>query len=158
MLPALLLAGSPLALQLSVPQRAFKIGQPVTIEISVVNRSAGTVSVPPTTPWDATTLIVRRNDNTIVNPSNAPVPYHWRFAGHAVLQHGQRYTYYWRESQPPYTSTYFNPISDWGYQQLPPGHYTIVAVPKYMASYVNRTWVKEPPDNRSNSVDIDVRP
>jgi hypothetical protein len=147
-----------LALHLDASQHVFKLGEPITIELSVTNASSDALSVPPVTPWEAAKLIVRRNDDTIVKPSTSPVAYHWGFAGHAVLQPGQSYTYRWRQSKPPYALTFFNPISYWGYQELPPGNYTITAVPYYMASFSHKKWVKEGSDNRSNSVEIDVQP
>jgi hypothetical protein len=147
-----------LSLRLTVSQHLFKVGQPITIQLSVVNTSPDVISLPPVTPWNAAKLIVRRNDNTIVNPSGAPVQYDWRFAAHTVLEPGQSYTYHWRNSEPPYAFTYFNPISYWGYQELPPGNYVITAIPYHMASFSHRRWIKESSDNYSNSVEIVVQP
>ena len=143
----------PVVLGLDVSKHVFYEGEPILIRITAVNRSSQAVAVLQNSPWEAAILVITEGGRTVI-PSNGASGVRNRNPIFAPLQPGQNWIY-----QSYSDPQHYYALSNWGYNQLPPGHYTIVASPEITSVHVRSgRWTPIHKQNRSNTVEIEIRP
>lgn len=142
------------SLRLNASKHVYANGEPVLIQVSVINRSAQTVRVAKVTPWEAATLVVVREGQPVA-PSGTGSGVRNRTPVNADLLPGQSWIYVAYPEAEPY-----NAISNWGYWKLPTGHYTIFATPALapVKTTSSKHWTLASRQSRSNAIDIDIAP
>ena len=146
----------PIAIRLTVLNRIVKVGNPVLIKVEIVNQSSQNISLRDRAPWEMVKLSIHAGEK-VVQPTGSIAPLDYMTPIYPILHPGEARTYRFRSTSPN-GSDEFHSISDWGYQHLPAGQYTITASPVFVGVFGTTTkMLPVSPENRSNSLSIEVR-
>ena len=147
----------PIAIRLTVLNRIVKVGNPVLIRVEIVNQSSQNISLRDRAPWEMVKLSIHAGEK-VVQPTGSIAPLDYMTPIYPILHPGEAHTYRFRSTSPNGLDE-FHSISDWGYQHLTPGQYTITASPVFVGVFGTTTkMLPVSPENRSNSLSVEVRP
>lgn len=134
--------------RVSSPKLQYHVGQPVMIKIELVNVSRAPLNFIRYTPWDAVDLHVMQF-GAEVKPIHGVNGWDWKMPIPQSLAPGESFALYWQSDT--------NPLSFWGFADLPDGHYVIFATPTNVGGYSReRGFYYLDHNARSNAIEINI--
>jgi hypothetical protein len=134
--------------RMSSPKAQYHVGEPVMIKIELVNVSQTPLNFMNVAPWNAVDLHVMQF-GAEVKPVRPGIGWDWKMPNTQLLAPGQSYALHWQNDT--------NPLSFWGFANLPAGHYVIFATPTRVAGYTReRGFYYLDHSTRSNAIEINI--
>ena len=114
------------AVHLETQERAYRVNQPVLIKMELVNKSDDLLAVVPEAPWYITDLVVHDRRGSVVQPTTKKFPARGSPGSFLMQPHSTQLLRWGNLNNEPEE---WVDLGKWGYAPLPPGEYTITAIP-----------------------------